>query len=424
MRPAIRDLAQLSDEHLFQEISEGISHIVENARSLEKTGRRLHEIKECRAAKIFRGLAEEESAKVFILLDAVRCPRDRLKNAETLKCFYNHVAKRIYSGVCWWDIHDFSDLSHHIEIERRAWYLDGPNDVDWIFPNSARWEREQEIYVDYVQDITEKDGPHFWNCPPPADVYFLSTQTPASIEISQAMCQIGATTPKGLTIIAEVWRAFEPKPETSREDLRRRNICTLERLAAEGLCSTNDPGVQIVAQQWPFPLWTLEITAKTRDPDLLNRLRDERNHYILWLQETEAKRDPAPAISRDKVEALNSAYTKWCEEKKKRKGSYSGNETKKIRLVPADTGHELASYVKLEKIFKTLTNSERVSLFALANFSRNSIANWPHEYEHSCKIINRLGYGYQIGLARYWLDGFKRWEEEPGSFRAGQWRNL
>ena len=79
MRRALSDLVQLSDEHLFQEISEGISHIVENAMSLEKTAHRLYEIKECRAAKIFRGLAEEESAKVFILLDAGRCPRDRLK---------------------------------------------------------------------------------------------------------------------------------------------------------------------------------------------------------------------------------------------------------------------------------------------------------------------------------------------------------
>ena len=424
MRRALSDLVQLSDEHLFQEISEGISHIVENAMSLEKTARRLYEIKECRAAEIFRGLAEEESAKVFILLDAVRCPRDRLKNAETLKCFYNHVAKRIYSRVCWWDILDFSDLSYLIEIERPAWYLDGPNGVDWIFPNSARLKREQEIYVDYVQDITEKDGSHFWNCPPPDDVYFLSNQTPASIEISQAICQVGATTPKGLHIIAEVWRTFEPKPETSRKDLQSRNIYTLERLAAEGLCSADDPGVQVVAQQWPFPLWTLEILAKTHDPDLLNSLRNERNLHILWLQETEAKRDPAPTISRDKVEALNSAYTKWCEEKEKGEGSYSGNETKTLRLVPADTGHELASYVKLEKMFKGLTNNDRISLFALANFSRNRIANWPHEYEHSCKMINGLGFAYQIGLASYWLDGLKRWEREPGSFRAGQWRNL
>ena len=74
MRPAVIDLAKFSDDRLFKEISEGITHIVENAVSLDDTARRLCQAQEYRAAEILRGFAEEEAAKVLILIDAVRCP--------------------------------------------------------------------------------------------------------------------------------------------------------------------------------------------------------------------------------------------------------------------------------------------------------------------------------------------------------------
>ena len=99
MRSAVVDMAKFSDNRLFKEISEGITHIVENAVSLDDTANRLCQAQEYRAAAIFGGFAEEEAAKVPILIDAVRCPSNRLEKAETLKCFYNHVAKRIYTRL-------------------------------------------------------------------------------------------------------------------------------------------------------------------------------------------------------------------------------------------------------------------------------------------------------------------------------------
>ena len=91
-------MAKFSDDRLFKEISEGITHIVENAVSLDDTAQpRLCQAQEYRAAEILRGFAEEEAAKVLILIDAVRCPSDRPEKVETLKSFYNHIAKRIYA---------------------------------------------------------------------------------------------------------------------------------------------------------------------------------------------------------------------------------------------------------------------------------------------------------------------------------------
>ena len=74
MEPSIADLLQLADDRLFEEISEGVAHIVENAENLDSIAVRLDELGELRGAGILRALAAEESAKILILLDVVRCP--------------------------------------------------------------------------------------------------------------------------------------------------------------------------------------------------------------------------------------------------------------------------------------------------------------------------------------------------------------
>ena len=45
--------------------------------------------------------------------------------------------------------------------------------------------------------------------------------------------------------------------------------------------------------------------------DHFESLRDVRESTTQWIEETEAKRNPAPAISRSKVEALSEAYAAW-----------------------------------------------------------------------------------------------------------------
>ena len=154
---------------------------------------------------------------------------------------------------------NFEEVRQTVDLECRSLYLDGPNDIDWIFPNSIKAERERAMYVDYVQDITEENGAYFWNNPHPADLYSRTYNTPASVRVAYAIYQIGASTPKGLAIIADIWRAFEPTSETSVEELTRLKGCTLERLIEESLCSYNDSNRQLVMADWPYPLWTLRM---------------------------------------------------------------------------------------------------------------------------------------------------------------------
>ena len=141
--------------------------IVDNAVSLDETAHRLYREKESRASEIMQGFAEEEAAKFLILIDFVRCPRDSDRRAQVLKRFYDHVEKRVYAMTCSYPrIASFRELSELVDSECRSYYLDGPNWVDWISPNSISANREQALYVDYVRDITDAVGEYHWTTPP------------------------------------------------------------------------------------------------------------------------------------------------------------------------------------------------------------------------------------------------------------------
>ena len=77
MERAIKDLCQLPDARLFEEMATGIGHVVKVVGRLDAATHNLSEAGDHHAARILGNLAEEEAAKVLILLDAVRCPRKR-----------------------------------------------------------------------------------------------------------------------------------------------------------------------------------------------------------------------------------------------------------------------------------------------------------------------------------------------------------
>ena len=112
MRPAVKDLIQLSDGRLFEEVAKGIRLIVEHAESLESTVVRLRAIDEHRGTTIVRALAKEESAKVLILLDLVRCPRNNQDGkSRTVAAFGDHLAKGIYADSRRWRPVDFAEVT-------------------------------------------------------------------------------------------------------------------------------------------------------------------------------------------------------------------------------------------------------------------------------------------------------------------------
>lgn len=424
MRRAILNLGQLSDIALYETLSEGMPLIVDNATSLDETARRLYRDGEFRASDVMRGFAEEEAAKVLILIDYVRCPRNWERRVQVLKRFYGHVAKRIHAMACDFPrIASFGELSSLVESECRPWYLDGPNGVDWIFPNSISEKREHDLYVDYVRDVTDAAGACHWVAPAPPIRVLSHYQAPDSVTLVQFLFGAGAFSTGGLAEIADIWSGFAPVPDTDRMELRRLIFETLNRLALR--CGAiKEEEARFIVSHWPFPLWPLTMKEPRSDDGDLDGLREERKRTVEWIEETEAKRDPPPAISRAIVEDVSEAYAAWESDVEAHAARSGGSEGGEFRFRSfADIGRDLdlASYARLKRKLAALSDEERVALVALGWFARAQIADWPRAYERAIEMTPSLDEVYQIGLGSYWLPGFDRWESESAPFSAGQW---
>lgn len=424
MRRAIPNLEQLSDIDLFETLSQGLPLIADNATSLDETARRLYRDGEFRASEIMRSFAEEEAAKVLILIDYVRCPRSWERRAQVLKRFYGHVAKRIHAMACDYPrIASFGELSNLVESECRPWYLDGPNGVDWIFPNSISEKRERDLYVDYARDVTDATGACQWLAPAPAIRFLSQYQASDCVTLVRSLSGAGALSTGGLAQIAGVWRGFAPVPDTDRGELRRLIFETLDRLALRCGASEEEEA-RFIVSHWPFPLWPLTMKEPRPDDGGLDGLREERKRTVEWIEETEAKRAPPPAISRAVVEDVSEACAAWESDLEAHAARSGGSEAGGLRIQSiADVAgdFDLGSYARAKGKLAALSDEERAALVALGWFAGERIADWPRTYRRAIKMTPTLDEVYQIGLGSYWLPGLARWESKPVPFSAGQW---
>ena len=416
MKRAVGEFAGFSDERLFTEVAEGIPFIAGNAVGLDEAAGHLHEKGDHRVSEVIRGFAEEEAAKVLILIDLVRCPRHWEQRGEIAKRFYGHVAKRIYAMTCSYPrIASFKDLCGLVEAELQPYYLDGPNWVDWVFPNSIAAEREQNLYVDYVRDITVDTGDAHWRTPSVPVFDPVRYEPPNCVTLCRALSEAGASSAEGLAVIARIWRGFEPAPDTGRKELWDLIEATLQGFSEAGLNGLDEALRDFVFERWPFPLWSLTMKEPREKEKLatLKDLREERESAVEWIEKTEANRDTPPAISRPKVEALSAAYAAWMADARER-GLRSGPATKIVKMF------ELPSYKNLQNLYGELTEDERASLLALAWFTRDSVADWPRIYAYARERVGSTDDSYDIGLGNDWLAGMDRWEAAPQPFEAGR----
>ena len=414
MRPAIKDLLQLSDGRLFEEVATGIRLIVDHAESLESTAVRLHAIDEHHAAAIVRALAKEESAKVLILLDLIRCPRNQQDaRSKTVWAFGNHLAKEIYANSCRWRPVDFAEVIGIVDRERRSYYLDGPNDVDWILPNYATTRRENRMYVDYVQDITVDNGEHDWVFPLPDLGREHKDATPSSLVVARALHRVGMTTPEGLAVVADHWRGFEPQPQTTRQELSERNYESLVRVSeARQDRKVDSEDATAVCHHWPFPLWPLEL-KQLKEPTRED-LHRQRAEQIKWRLKRESERDPPPLVTREKVEKLTEAHSGFKLEWDRLIASLPGNRNSGLRIVSASVRPDrLESYERLRRMVGSLEVEELMDLAALGWFGRHPQHGWAYCHQHARKMISDASIGYVCGLGQYWMTGFQRWEGPP-----------
>ena len=419
MKPAINNLCQIPDQCLPEVVSTGIKHVLENASSLDSIAHRLFDEGEIRGSNMMHRLAEEEAAKVLVLIDFIRCPKSKSKErSATLKSFYDHVAKSIYAQTCDWRPASFKDICDYIEWKTAGFYLDGPNDVDWIFRNDIVAAREWAMYVDYVQDVTVENGAYSWQVPTDDDSHQSAYSSPRSLKVALALARCGATSVRGVRVISDIWRNYTPKKCSSTVELSKLIARTLSELEADGLNSAGSTAdKQVVFDGWAFPLWTLDLRDRTADNQLLKELRNRRRAYIRQWIEIESQREPDLVVTRSAVERLSEAFFLWQSDIDEVRDNYFANqEESRSRIEPGalmQQYDQLDSYKRLESMLRELSEAERIDLLALAWFTRQRPYNWPQHHRHAVEMVKGLDFRYQTGLGKDWLMGFELWQSDP-----------
>lgn len=274
---AARDLVQLSDPAFLEAVSEGLSLIIDNATRLHGGAQTLQMAKHAQGTKILNFLAEEEATKFLILIDAVRCPPQAADiRTRQLGYLYSHLARGIYATLSYACPVNFAEIERIADIERETLYLDGPNDVDWIFRNDILAQREEAMYVDYVK----ADDGHKWLCPRDDKLTLSFFDAPQVLKISHALHETGMTTPSGLAVVAEKWRPVNLHSELRWNDVEMKNRETLDELSRRGLLiSDHGEAFRTVVERWPFPLYTLDLSPKVVDR---KKLQQKQNQWLVY----------------------------------------------------------------------------------------------------------------------------------------------
>jgi len=281
---AIKDLDQLNDQDLVVQVSEGLELIYEHIQAIEADVKILAEQNKPCGFNILLSFFKEESAKFLILFDAIRCPRVPPGNfTKQLARFNDHLAKGIYTKVYEYRPVDFKEIREAIKKECHEYYLDGPNDCDWIFKNEITQTREEQIYVDYV----ENEGDHYWLSPKryyhpelhPSTFYLA----PSVYKVASALWNAGCAKPDALLSIAKNWRLIELSDDFHRTKLRALNTKTLEELDEKKLLNTQDPKhLTIIIDKWMFPLHSLNIRMIKIDKEALKEIRGGQFYNIFY----------------------------------------------------------------------------------------------------------------------------------------------
>jgi AbiV family abortive infection protein len=273
---AIKDLSQLGESDFFATVAQGLSIILNNARSFNKDSEKLGRESSFHGARVLRHICEEELTKFAILLDAVRCPcRPADRFTKQLDRFNSHLAKGLYN----WAYHarpaTLGQLQEYLDSKRVEYYLDGPNNVDWIFRNDIEHHREELLYVDYI----EADEGHSWQDPCRyAHLSGAIGTAPHILEICEKLEACGTSTTDGLRAVADIWREISLHPNLSWHELRKINDQTLKELEKRGVLTEQPEATySTIVNEWQFPMYDLSLTKIPVDKETLRE--QQRNWW-------------------------------------------------------------------------------------------------------------------------------------------------
>lgn len=264
-------LCQMKHAERLDFLAEGLPIILESARGFWKASQQLGELP--READVLENHAEEEAAKILILMDMVRCPRKlgASKMGDMVKWFYDHLARLIYANATSWKPMHVTQLREYVDNTRKAHFLDGPYG-EYIVPNSEISNRESTLYADIE---AYEDKKPMWSAPKGFARSFPSF-TPPSLALAEAFSALGIFRAEGLRATAEIWDALEFKDTQNLQDLSRLTQSLVAFIIDTKLASemAEQSHVDRIYNSWQFPMYNIDFSLRHVPLEQLQRERD------------------------------------------------------------------------------------------------------------------------------------------------------
>ncbi len=261
-------------------IADGLPIILESARSLIKASRALKEFP--REAEILERQAEEESAKILILIDVIRCPPKILASrmGHMMKWFYDHLARLIYAKAQSWKPTNVAMLQEYVDTSRQSHYLEGEYS-EYILPNWELFSRELALYADVICD--ENADPTWCSPLQTAAPELFAHLDPISYVLAEGLEAAGAFTETGLRIMRDVWGRveFSKDQEWSPADEQFREM--VEKLDAAGLVNEDrltEDHVRNLRNNWQLPMYHIDFASISVPLEKLRERRENDTPYF------------------------------------------------------------------------------------------------------------------------------------------------
>lgn len=269
-------LANLPPDKRTAFISEGLPILLESARGLYAASQVISDM--ARESSVLKGHAEEEAAKILILMDIVRCPRKLIASriGTLMGWYYDHLSRLLYAEACQWRPVDLKELRKIIDQRRVTHYLEGGMG-EYIVPNDLIYQRETRLYAD-IEGLD--DGTLQWVAPNGSIRLFDSV--PNALVVAEALSAIGAFSIKGINAVSAVWDEVDFQDDTSCHESDRLIQAMLERLIEEQLVTdaASDDHVGHLYGRWQMPLYALDMKAKAVERSAL----EAEQERMLWAE--------------------------------------------------------------------------------------------------------------------------------------------
>lgn len=214
-----------------------------------------------REAKVLQSFAEEEAAKILILMDFVRCPPKLVpaRIGKLIGWFYDHLARLIYAEAMRWKPMHLAQLRDYVDRQRRGHFLEG-HAGEYILPNWTIYERESRLYADLE---AYQDGSLGWSAPRGQyqNDFIHTVYVPPALEVAEAMREFGLFTRKGLEAISEIWGSLEYREKENHLDGQQLTERLLMQVHDEGLITPSASKAHAAAlyNDWQIPMYNLEF---------------------------------------------------------------------------------------------------------------------------------------------------------------------